>query len=138
LLGILHRFALGNHPKVVKQIRAQIEGTKSDYDREKLQERLAKLVGGVAVIRFGAYTETEMKDKKGTRRGRSARVPRGRSPKCLCGKMRRTFWMEPKVVSSTVTPSWTPWRAPSASWWRSQTGQRRRWQGRLDHRSGRG
>src|SRR5512140_2198425 len=48
----------------VKQIRAQIEETKSDYDREKLQERLAKLVGGVAVIRVGAATETEMKEKK--------------------------------------------------------------------------
>jgi chaperonin GroEL len=49
----------------VKQIRAQIEETTSDYDREKLQERLAKLVGGVAVINVGAATETEMKEKKG-------------------------------------------------------------------------
>jgi len=48
----------------VKQIRAQIEDTKSDYDREKLQERLAKLIGGVAVINIGAATETEMKEKK--------------------------------------------------------------------------
>ncbi len=48
----------------VKQIRAQIEETSSDYDREKLQERLAKLVGGVAVIKVGAATETEMKEKK--------------------------------------------------------------------------
>jgi chaperonin GroEL len=48
----------------VKQLRAQIEDTTSDYDREKLQERLAKLVGGVAVIRVGAATETEMKEKK--------------------------------------------------------------------------
>ena len=48
----------------VKQIRAQIEETSSDYDREKLQERLAKLVGGVAVIHVGAATETEMKEKK--------------------------------------------------------------------------
>jgi chaperonin GroEL len=48
----------------VKQIRAQIEETTSDYDREKLQERLAKLVGGVAVIKVGAATETEMKEKK--------------------------------------------------------------------------
>ena len=48
----------------VKQIRAQIEESKSDYDREKLQERLAKLVGGVAVINIGAATETEMKEKK--------------------------------------------------------------------------
>jgi chaperonin GroEL len=48
----------------VKQIRAQIEDTTSDYDREKLQERLAKLIGGVAVINVGAATETEMKEKK--------------------------------------------------------------------------
>ena len=48
----------------VKQIRTQIEETTSDYDREKLQERLAKLVGGVAVIHVGAATETEMKEKK--------------------------------------------------------------------------
>ncbi|MGC9141497.1 MAG: chaperonin GroEL [Caldimicrobium sp.] len=48
----------------IKQIRAQIEETTSDYDREKLQERLAKLVGGVAVIYVGAATETEMKEKK--------------------------------------------------------------------------
>lgn len=48
----------------VKQIRAQIEETTSDYDREKLQERLAKIVGGVAVIKVGAATEAEMKEKK--------------------------------------------------------------------------
>ena len=48
----------------VKQIRAQIEESTSDYDKEKLQERLAKLVGGVAVIKVGAATETEMKEKK--------------------------------------------------------------------------
>jgi chaperonin GroEL len=48
----------------VKQIRTQVDETSSDYDREKLQERLAKLVGGVAVIKVGAATETEMKEKK--------------------------------------------------------------------------
>src|ERR1700757_4945420 len=48
----------------VRQLRAQVEDTTSDYDREKLQERLAKLVGGVAVIKVGAATETEMKEKK--------------------------------------------------------------------------
>jgi chaperonin GroEL len=48
----------------VKQVRAQIEETQSDYDREKLQERLAKLIGGVAVINIGAATETEMKERK--------------------------------------------------------------------------
>ena len=57
----------GNDEKIsgrVKEIRAQVEKTTSDYDREKLQERLAKLVGGVAVIKVGAATETEMKEKK--------------------------------------------------------------------------
>jgi chaperonin GroEL len=48
----------------VKQLRAQIEDTTSDYDKEKLQERLAKLVGGIAIIKVGAATETEMKEKK--------------------------------------------------------------------------
>jgi chaperonin GroEL len=57
----------GERPAIearVKQIRAQIDETTSDYDREKLQERLAKLVGGVAVVRVGAATEIEMKEKK--------------------------------------------------------------------------
>jgi chaperonin GroEL len=57
----------GEHAKIqarVKQIKAQIEESTSDYDREKLQERLAKIVGGVAVINVGAATETEMKEKK--------------------------------------------------------------------------
>jgi chaperonin GroEL len=47
----------------IKQIKAQIEETSSDYDREKLQERVAKLAGGVAVIKVGAATEVEMKEK---------------------------------------------------------------------------
>jgi len=57
----------GKHTEIegrVKEIRSQVEKTTSDYDREKLQERLAKLVGGVAVIKVGAATETEMKEKK--------------------------------------------------------------------------
>src|SRR5207302_2188698 len=48
----------------IKQIRSQIEETTTDYDKEKLQERLAKLAGGVAVVQVGAATETEMKEKK--------------------------------------------------------------------------
>ena len=55
----------------VRQIRTQIEETTSDYDREKLQERLAKLIGGVAVINVGAATEVEMKEKKAPRRRRA-------------------------------------------------------------------
>jgi chaperonin GroEL len=57
----------GKHSDIegrVKEIRGQVEKTTSDYDREKLQERLAKLVGGVAIIKVGAATETEMKEKK--------------------------------------------------------------------------
>jgi chaperonin GroEL len=57
----------GKHSAIegrVKQLRAQIDETTSDYDKEKLQERLAKLVGGVAIIKVGAATETEMKEKK--------------------------------------------------------------------------
>jgi chaperonin GroEL len=56
--------APGRHRGRIKQIRAEIEDTSSDYDREKLQERLAKLSGGVAVIKVGAATEVEMKEKK--------------------------------------------------------------------------
>src|SRR5207245_5920284 len=48
----------------VRQLRAEIEDTTADYEREKLQERLAKLVGGIAIIKVGAATETEMKEKK--------------------------------------------------------------------------
>ncbi len=55
-----HEAVLGR----VSQIKRQVEDTTSDYDREKLQERLAKLVGGVAQIKVGAATETEMKEKK--------------------------------------------------------------------------
>ena len=59
--GLGDKEAIANR---VAQIRGQIEETKSDFDREKLQERLAKLAGGVAVIRVGAATETEMKEAK--------------------------------------------------------------------------
>jgi chaperonin GroEL len=62
----------------IKQIRAQIEETTSDYDREKLQERLAKLAGGVAVIKVGAATETGDEGEEGSGRGRAERDPRGR------------------------------------------------------------
>src|SRR5947199_251266 len=48
----------------IKQLRVQVEETTSDYDKEKIQERLAKLVGGVAIIKVGAATETELKEKK--------------------------------------------------------------------------
>jgi len=70
----------GKHAEIegrVKEIRSQIDKTTSDYDREKLQERLAKLVGGVAVIKVGAATETE-KGKESTRGRRYARYPRRR------------------------------------------------------------
>ena len=61
----------------IKQIKAEIETTDSDFDREKLQERLAKLAGGVAVVKVGAATETEMKEKQAPRRGRPPGHPGG-------------------------------------------------------------
>src|SRR5581483_6346333 len=64
----------------IKQIKAQIEETTSDYDREKLQERVAKLAGGVAVIKVGAATEVEMKEKKARAEGREEREGRQRRP----------------------------------------------------------
>jgi len=66
----------------VKQIRAQVEETSSDYDREKLQERLAKLVGGVAVIKVGAATETEMKERKLASKTQCTRHARRRRRYC--------------------------------------------------------
>jgi chaperonin GroEL len=83
----------------VKAVRAQIEEATSDYDREKLQERVAKLAGGVAVIRVGAATEMEMKEKKARAQlnkcGRIARNP------CSCGR-RHCGW-RPR---STLTCPW--------------------------------
>jgi chaperonin GroEL len=73
----------------VKQIRAQIEETTSDYDREKLQERLAKLIGGVAVINVGAATETEMKEKKSPGRGCAERHPGSGRGRHRSGRRRR-------------------------------------------------
>ena len=84
----------------VAQIRSQIAVTTSDYDKEKLQERLAKLAGGVAVIKVGAATETEMKEKKlriedalnATRR-----------------LLRRASWLAAAWPMSTPCPLWRPW-----------------------------
>ena len=67
----------------VAQIRAQIEKTKSDYDREKLQERLAKLAGGVAVIYVGAASEVEMKEKRNRSRNKAWRGFRAKSRHCI-------------------------------------------------------
>jgi chaperonin GroEL len=78
------RRQLGIDRRRVKQLRAQIDDTTVDYDREKLQERLAKLVGGIAIIKVGAATETEMKEKKGARRGRDALRPKRRSKRASC------------------------------------------------------
>ena len=72
----------------IKQLRAQIDETTSDYDREKLQERLAKLAGGVAVIKVGAATETEMKEKEGSRGGCSACHARGGEEGIVPGRRR--------------------------------------------------
>ena len=67
----------------IKQLRAQVEDSSSDYDREKLQERLAKLVGGVAIIKVGAATESEMKERRPASR-MPCTPPRPRSKKGSC------------------------------------------------------
>jgi chaperonin GroEL (HSP60 family) len=104
----------------VGQIRAQIDTTTSDYDREKLQERLAKLVGGVAVINIGAATETEMK-----RRRRASRTPcmplappwrRGSSlavASRFCAVARpSTSWTSAMTARSASISCAAPWRSP--------------------------
>jgi chaperonin GroEL len=73
----------------IKQIRAQIEETTSDYDREKLQERLAKLAGGVAVIKVGAATETAMKEKK-ARVEDALNATRAAASRCCVARSRST------------------------------------------------
>ncbi|WP_258017364.1 chaperonin GroEL, partial [Salmonella enterica] len=73
----------------IKQIKAQIEETTSDYDREKLQERVAKLAGGVAVIKVGAATEVEMKEKKARVERRPACHPCGGRGRHRPGRRRR-------------------------------------------------
>ncbi|AKU91381.1 Heat shock protein 60 family chaperone GroEL [Vulgatibacter incomptus] len=90
----------------MKQIRVEIEETSSDYDREKLQERLAKLLGGVAVINVGASTETEMKEKK------------GRVEDALHATRAA---VEEGIVPGAVSPS----SAPSPPWTRSRSWPRR-------------
>ena len=90
----------------IKQLRTQIDETTSDYDREKLQERLAKLAGGVAIIKVGAATETEMKEKKArvedalhatARRGRRHRSGRRRGAARAAKACRASRW---KATSS--------------------------------------
>ncbi len=81
----------GSHDAIkgrIEAIRREISETKSDYDREKLEERLAKLAGGVAKINVGAATESEMKEKQGSRRGRAARHPRRPRGRDLAGRRR--------------------------------------------------
>ncbi len=81
----------------IAQIKAQIEETSSDYDREKLQERVAKLAGGVAVIKVGAATEVEMKEKKA--RVEDALQPRSAPAKATQRKIKAP-WMGPKPGSN--------------------------------------
>ena len=101
----------------VKQLRAQVEDTTSDYDREKLQERLAKLVGGVAVIKVGAATETEMKERRPAsrmpctpqkRRSRKGSCPAAAWPCCVPPKHSTSSrWTATNSSASTspVAPS---------------------------------
>ena len=107
----------------VKQIRAQIEETTSDYDREKLQERLAKLIGGVAVINVGAATETEMKEKKArvedalnaTRAAVEEGIVCGGGVafiRCLTRPWTRSSWKVKRPWASTSSAG--PWKSRSA------------------------
>ena len=120
----------------VKQIRTQVEETTSDYDREKLQERLAKLVGGVAVIKVGAATETEMKEKKarvedamhatkaaveegivpggGVALLRAQKAVDGHQGQGRRGRGRRTSSVAPSRSRCGRSP---PTRATKAPWW---------------------
>jgi chaperonin GroEL len=90
----------------VKQIRTQIEETTSDYDREKLQERLAKLIGGVAVIKVGAATETEMKEKKArvedAMHATKAAVEEGIVPGGGVALLRGSAALEPLVKDASI------------------------------------
>ena len=74
----------------IEQLRREIENTTSDYDREKLEERLAKLAGGVAKLNVGAATESEMKEKESPCRRRIARHPCGRRRGCTARRRRRS------------------------------------------------
>jgi chaperonin GroEL len=105
------------------QIKAQVEETTSDYDREKLQERLAKLAGGVAVIKVGAATEVELKEKKhriedalfvGRSRHLFARSPRTQARRAQSSRPRSAAWNSATATTrSTVT---TATCSPRASW----------------------
>jgi hypothetical protein len=93
----------------VGQIKSQIEETTSDYDREKLQERLAKLAGGVAVIRVGGATEVEVKEKKDRVEDSRRWNPRsGRSPRTRVSRARswsaRSWTTSPRLSASTPRP----------------------------------
>ncbi len=106
----------------VRQIRTQIEETTSDYDREKLQERLAKLVGGVAVISVGAATETEMKERRPEWKT-PQRDPRGRGRRHRSGRRRglpahprgpRRTWRSTATKTSASRSSSAPSKNPPA------------------------
>ncbi len=90
----------------IAQIRRELEETDSDYDREKLQERLAKLAGGVAVIRVGAATETELKERKSRLEDALSATPRP-SRKASCRAAAPCLWRRRKY--------WTSWRPKATS-----------------------
>jgi chaperonin GroEL len=120
----------------VKQIRTQVEETTSDYDREKLQERLAKLVGGVAVIKVGAATETEMKEKKArvedAMHATKAAVEEGIVPGggvALCARARRSTASSSRATRRSASTSSARHRGADALD-RDQRGR-----GRLDRRA---
>jgi chaperonin GroEL len=130
----------------VKEIRSQIEKTTSDYDREKLQERLAKLVGGVAVIKVGAATETELKEKKArvedalhATRAAVEEVHRSfvahsksRFGRLLPTRAKRVLWLSGRFTSPpTTTTATTQLRACTRTWSRPVSSIRPRLRGQL-------
>jgi chaperonin GroEL len=124
----------------IKQIKGEIETTDSDFDREKLQERLAKLAGGVAVVKVGAATETEMKEKKhrveDALQATRAALEEGIVPGggvVLCSSTRSRPWT---VSASPATRPPAPrscaarWRSRSASWPTTPAWRARWWSAR--------
>ena len=98
----------------IKQLKAEIENTDSDFDREKLQERLAKLAGGVAVVKVGAATETEMKEKKHASRTRCR--PLARPSRRASSRAAASRCSTPSRRSSSTASRATSARAPRSSW----------------------
>ena len=100
----------------ISQIKAEIDNTDSDYDREKLQERLAKLSGGVAVLKVGAATEVELKEKKHRIEDAVSHHQGGRSKRASCPAVAWRCCVR-RPASSTSPTSSKATRPPVPAWW---------------------